>query len=281
MTIFALMLMILMIMMGGIAVDLMRYEARRTALQNTLDRSTLAAASLTQSRDPTAVVNDYFRKAGMSSYLRSVTVTRGLNFRNVQADAEAESNPLFLQMMGITSLDAIGTSDAEQRINNVEIMLVLDVSGSMASNNKLVNLKNAANSFVTSVLTNDLDHKISIGIVPFNGQVNLGPTVRGKFTTTDLNGLAGGTAVQAGVDCVDLPASVYASYAIATNTALSMTSNVDTYSGSGTSHPNEANKWCPTVNGATYYAGNPPGTGGNIVRLPQQNIAIIGSTSTG
>src|SRR5215204_2390536 len=41
--IFALMMSLLMIMMGGIAVDVMRYETRRTSLQNTLDRSTLAA----------------------------------------------------------------------------------------------------------------------------------------------------------------------------------------------------------------------------------------------
>ncbi len=275
MTIFALMFLMLMIMMGGIAVDLMRFEARRTALQNTLDRSTLAAASLTQVRDPAAVVSDYFRKAGMSSYLRSVTVTRGLNFRNVQADAAAETNPMFMTIMGITSFVAFGASDAEQRINNVEIMLVLDVSGSMATNSKLVNLKTAANAFVTSVLTNDVEHKISIGIVPFNGQVNLGPTLRGRFTMADQNGLTGGTAVQAGVDCVDLPTSVYSSYAIPTTTALSMTTNVDTYSGSGTSTPREANKWCPTVNGAVYYAGNPPGSGGNIVRLPQQDIATL------
>ena len=45
--IFGMMLAVLMIMMGGIAVDVMRYESRRTSLQNALDRSTLAAAALT------------------------------------------------------------------------------------------------------------------------------------------------------------------------------------------------------------------------------------------
>ncbi|MEO6299216.1 MAG: pilus assembly protein TadG-related protein, partial [Paracoccaceae bacterium] len=89
--IFALMLVMLMLMMGGVAVDVMRYEARRTALQNTLDRSTLAAASLSQDLDPTAVVNDYFLRAGLKQYLKSVTVTEGLNFRNVAADAVADS----------------------------------------------------------------------------------------------------------------------------------------------------------------------------------------------
>ena len=259
-TIFALMFMALMIMMGGIAVDVMRYEARRTALQNTLDRSTLAAASLTQDREPAAVVNDYFRKAGMLSYLRSVTVTQGLNFRNVMADANVETDPIFLHLTGITSMDAYGLSDAEQRINNVEIMLVLDVSGSMGSNSKLTNLKNAANAFVQTVLTNDVEHKISIGIVPFNGQVNLGPTLKTYFNIIDANNTAG-------VDCVDLPAAAYAQFAIPTTLALSMTANADTYSSSGGSTPSEGNKWCPAQP-------NSPASG-NTVRMPQQDAATL------
>lgn len=271
-TIFGLMFLILMIMMGGIAVDLMRYESKRTALQNTLDRATLAAASLTQDRDAETVVRDYFRKAGMTDELRSITVTQGLNFRNVEADADVETNPAFMHLMGISSMDAYGLSQAEQRINNVEIMLVLDVSGSMASNSKLTNLKNAANAFVSSVLTNDVEHKVSIGIVPFNGQVNLGPTLKSYFTLTDANGTTG-------VDCVDLPASAYVSYAIPRDLALSMTANADTYSGSSATAPAETNKWCPTVNTAVsptvYYTGNPAGSGGNIVRMPQQDIATL------
>jgi hypothetical protein len=141
----------------------------------------------------------------------------------------------------------------------------------MASNNKLVNLKNAAKQFVSAVLTNDVEHKISIGIVPFNGQVNLGPTLKPYFTLTDSNSLDG-ISTQPGVDCVDLPASAYGSYAVSTNAPLSMTANVDTYSGSSGTAPSEANKWCP---GATTYTGNPAGSGGNIVRMPQQDIATL------
>lgn len=273
-TIFALTFLILMVMMGGIAVDVMRYETRRTSLQNTLDRSTLAAASLTQDRDAKTVVDDYFRKSGDLSYLRSVTVTQGMNFKNVSAVADAETNPMFLNLMGIKTMDAYGVSTAEQRINNVEIMLVLDVSGSMASNNKLVNLKSAANKFVQTVLTNDVEHKISIGIVPFNGQVNLGPSLMGYFTMADSNSLDG-INPQAGVNCVDLPASVYNTYAIPTTTPLSMTSNVDTYSGSSATTPAETNKWCPAGNASGYYTGNPAGSGGNIVRMPQQDVATL------
>ena len=264
MTIFAMTFMMLMIMMGGIAVDVMRYETRRTQLQNTLDRSTLAAAALTQMRQPEAVVNDYFRKAGVLSYLKSVTVTQGINFRNVRANADGDTNPLFLHLMGINSLDAYGLSDAEQRINNVEIMLVLDVSGSMASNNKLLNLQNAAKDFVSTVLTNDVEHKISIGMVPFNGQINLGPTLMAKYNTIYPNN---GTSQ----DCVDLPVAVYTNKYIDRVTPLAITAAGDTWSGTATSAsfqpiannlPFMSNEWCPSKPG-------------NIVRTPGQSIATL------
>ncbi|MEI6098970.1 MAG: Tad domain-containing protein, partial [Alphaproteobacteria bacterium] len=77
--IFGLMLFILMLMIGGLAVDLMRHENTRTRLQNTLDRSVLAAASLNQTRPPADVVRDYMLKAGLTEQLDSVQVTGNLS----------------------------------------------------------------------------------------------------------------------------------------------------------------------------------------------------------
>ena len=54
-------LFVIMAFMGGLAIDLMRYEQTRTSLQNTLDRATLASASLSQTLDPDQVVSDFHR----------------------------------------------------------------------------------------------------------------------------------------------------------------------------------------------------------------------------
>lgn len=264
--VFGMMLFLLMIMMGGIAVDLMRYESTRTSLQNTLDRSTLAAASLTQALDPESVVDDYFLKAGLSQYLRSVSVDEGMNYRQVTADATADARPMFLQMLGIDQFDANGHSQAEQRINNVEIVLVLDVSGSMASNSKIQNLKTAADEFIDTVMSSDGEGKISIAIVPFNGQVNLTTTLASKYNIQYPSGAAN-------VNCVDLPTSVYTDASMSRTTPMSATANADTYSSSSTANsfqsytsssstPNSANLWCPPLPG-------------NVVRLPAQDIATM------
>lgn len=278
-TIFAFTLFMLMVMMGGLAVDLMRFEATRTTLQNTLDRATLASASLTQTLDPKSVVHDYFDKAGMTSYLNNVTVTEGMNFRNVVADASADSQPYFMHLIGQDKLDAKGHSMAEQRVNNVEITLVLDVSGSMGSNNRLTNLKTSAREFVDTVLSSDAEEKISVAIVPFNGQVNLGTDLKAQYSN-----LVNDPGVT-NVNCVDLQHTLYNDMSIPTDTRLSMTAHADTYSNtSGTysyvdytntssaigydSTYNRLNAWCPPLSG-------------NVVRLPSRSISTLQSQING
>lgn len=271
-TVFAMCFFVLMVMMGGLAVDLMRYETTRTTLQNTLDRATLAAASLSQQLDAEVVVEDYFDKALMSDYLKAISVEEGLNYREVTADAEAETKPFFMHMIGIDEMDAAGHSMAEQRMTNVEIVLVLDVSGSMSTmspNNKtrMQNLKDAANEFVETVLNSDDENRITISLVPFNGQVNLGPLLRGKFNATYQHGVAN-------VNCVDLPSSVYSDTGISRTTPLPMTAHADTYStttrnssyysrtDSNNATVNPANRWCP------------PSTS-NIVMLPTNSVSEL------
>ena len=265
--VFALCLFIAMTMFGGLAVDVMRYETVRTKLQNTLDRSTLAAASLTQDMDAETVVNEYFAKAELSQYLKDVNVNEGINYREVTADALAATNPLFLHMIGINDLDAPGHSMAEQRITNVEIVLVLDVSGSMGSNSRLVNLKTAAKEFVDTVLSSDGEDRISIAIVPFNGQVNLGADLRAKFAVTDGPNVTN-------VNCVDLPPATYNTLALPTTTSLPMTAYADSYSttNKSSSHTAPTNNSYATVNTGNVWC---PASSANIVRLPSNNAATL------
>jgi Flp pilus assembly protein TadG len=264
--IFALMLSILMLMVGGIAVDVMRYESRRTSLQNTLDRSTLAAASLTQDMNPEAVVNDYFLKAGLAEYLTSVTVTESMTSREVSATASADTGPLFLKMMGIDEFDANGLSTAEQTINNVEISLVLDVSGSM-SGTKIANLRAAAASFVQTVLAGDDDHHVSVSIVPYNAQVNLDPALREKFQATHVHDVAD-------VNCLELPDSVFSTTRMPRNLNLPMfafadiaysTSKVDAFVS-----PRDATYGVPQYDN-TFCKQNT----NNMVRLPNNDLAEL------
>lgn len=269
--IFALVLFLLMAMMGGFAVDLMRYEDSRTALQNTLDRCTLMAASLDQRLDPKSVVTDCVDKAGFGSALENVDVVQSLNSRSVVTSGRVATNPFFMHLIGINKFDALGSAGAKQAITNVEISLVLDVSGSMAGT-KIANLKTAATEFVDNMLANDPNHRISIAVVPYNAQVNLGSVLREKYQAVNLHGVAD-------VNCLELPPAVFATPGIPRNVDLPMMAYAD--QAYGTNQTNAAVSPTSSYALPNYSAAFCTKQPSNIVRLPSQNATTLKSQING
>ena len=193
-TLFGIMMFILMVVVGGIAIDIMRYETQRVQLQYTLDRAILAAAALNQTLDPEDVVEDYFARSGLERYRLRLEVDEGVNYRTVSATAEMDINTMFMDMFGVNALTSPAYGQAEERVRNVEISLVLDVSGSMGwaaadGRTKLQNLQDAANTFVATVMeANDYaldDMLVSVSIVPYNGFVNAGSEINSVFNISN------------------------------------------------------------------------------------------------
>lgn len=185
--IFGLFCFVMMLLLAGVALDLMRFEERRTTLQNTMDRAALAAADLEQTLPPKDVVRDYFVKAGLTPPPDSaIIVTQGANndSRRVEIAVTEQLPTWFMNMMGINSLATPASSTAEESIGQLEISLVLDVSGSMNSNNRLINLKPAAKAFVDQIFDAAEPGKVSISIVTYSTQVSLGPDLMAYFNTT-------------------------------------------------------------------------------------------------
>lgn len=221
----------LMVLIGGIAVDVMRFEGRRIALQQTMDRASLAAASLENSLSKTeagakAVVRSYFEAAGIGDELDDddIEVISALNSRTVKVNAKVRSINYFMSILDVPYLQANNVSQAEQRVSNVEIALVLDVSGSMYNQpGRISNLKTAAKEFVDTVLEDDTENKFSIALVPYNGQVNLGPELFSKFTASHKHSYTNSY-------CLDLPTSVYSSTTLSRTTAFPQAPFADIFS---------------------------------------------------
>ena len=129
--IFAVFMVLMILTIGGIGVDLMRSERDRNVLQHTLDRAILSAADLDQTQTPQAVVDYYFETAGLESFLSNVTVDQGINYKMFGAEAQSITTTAFMKMAGVDTLNATAAGVAEERIANVEISMVLDISGSM------------------------------------------------------------------------------------------------------------------------------------------------------
>jgi Flp pilus assembly protein TadG len=172
--IFGLFLFVAMLMITGLAVDIMRTETVRSKLQNALDRAVLAAADMDQDLDPEAVVRDYMAKAGLDAQLIDVTVIDNAMTRLVSAEAEADVSMFFAHWIGIHSMPAPARATASEAISNLEVSLVLDVSGSM-SGSKLAELRSAAEAFSEVLFTTMGPDRVSINIVPYASQVSVPP----------------------------------------------------------------------------------------------------------
>ncbi len=161
---------LVMMIFGGVAIDAMHAELRRTKIQNQLDRAVLAAAKTESNVAAETTVLSYFDAIGLSSTLRGIETDVESNTRRVRATGSESIETLFLELIGEDTLDVGGLAEAQEAVARQEISLVLDISGSMRFGNKMDDLRPAAVSFVQTVLEGS--DQATINLVPYAGQVN-------------------------------------------------------------------------------------------------------------
>lgn len=195
-TIFSLFLFILILMIAGTAVDLIRHERQRVAMQNTLDTAVLAASSVSQDEDPKDIVREYVEKAGFNP--DSVQITAATNYtgnavtsRTVTASSLVTIDTMFMDMMGIGELNSTSQTSAMEGNTKIEIALVLDISGSMnwasadASKTKIEALRSAAKEFVRTVLATNDPNDVAITIIPYNHQVAVPDSIMSRLALNE------------------------------------------------------------------------------------------------
>ena len=164
---------------GGI--DYSRAVSVGAQVQSALDSGVLAASSLTQSRDPQAVVDSYVRAAlaDHPEYIEGMTLTVNsavaTNSRVVDAQLVIDVPTTLLGVVGINDMRIVRTASALEEARNIEISLVLDVSGSM-NGSKISALRTAATEFVEVMLASNPE-LTSISVIPYNGGVRLPASV--------------------------------------------------------------------------------------------------------
>jgi len=174
--VFALTLSSLAAAVGG-GMDYSRSAAVGVELQAALDSGVLAAASLTQERDADEVVRAYVEaalgdQAGLMDALDLVvTATTGLNSREVEAQASVAVPTTLLGIVGINTLTVRREASAVEQVRDIEISLVLDISGSM-NGSKIRAMRDAAEEFVDVVLASN-GERTSVSVIPYNGGVRL------------------------------------------------------------------------------------------------------------
>ena len=176
--------MLPMLVLAGGATDIARHEAYRVQLQDSVDRAVLAAASLTQTRPSEQTVRDYLATLPFIADVKLLfDIKTTLNSREVTVTATYDMPTAFLPLININSIAVNTSATAVERRQNLEISLMLDMSGSMrfrepaSAPTRISLLRPAAKDFIDAMVTPQSAAYTSVSIVPYAGSVNPGAAV--------------------------------------------------------------------------------------------------------
>jgi len=244
---FTLLMFMVMLVGGGMAVDFINYEYRREGVQDALDRGVLAAAALGRDANATSVeeiaaaeeaaietVYAYIRSAGYDPEEIGIVVTPDFTFNSqiVAAISEFSVDTYFLRISGIDTLNGGANATAAVTRNDIEISLVVDISGSMEDSGKIGNLRTAATNFVTDMLDGDRSAYTTISLVPFSAQVRPSSALVNQFNYTPWQNYS---------DCIDFSLTDYESTNISRTAPLTQVQHFR----QGTDRQGNPMKHCP------------------------------------
>ena len=170
----------------GIAVDTSIAYNVRAQLASAVDAAALAGARAFASPNRDTDIQNFFAanfQAGyMGSVLQPLEIVPDNQSRTITVTARATIPTFFMGVLGQHSTDVAATAEATLSSRDVEVALVLDVTGSM-SGSRIASLRSAANELV-DIVVQDLQ-------VPFYSKVALVPYASGVNVGTLANDMRG------------------------------------------------------------------------------------------
>ena len=167
----------------GAAVDFGRAASTRSAMQAALDAGALMLSKDAQTLPPEQVAlkaQDYFKSQFVRPEAQDVQVTTAFaqpqqGSFSLTMTAGATVSTMFSTLIGQSTINLAATSEVLWGIKKLNLVLALDNTGSMQSNQKMTNLKTAAHNLLTT-LKNAAKQPgdIKVAIVPFATDVNAG-----------------------------------------------------------------------------------------------------------
>jgi len=190
----ALMMMMLCVA-AGLVIDAGRAYLVKQRLMNTTDAAGLAIGSAidadSTNAELQAVLDNFFNANFPSGGIGTVTSTAfTYNGSTITVTAEVSVDTTFMQLVNIDNLSVSASTEVEREEDNLEVVLVLDNTGSMGSGGKMNDLKDAADSLVDVLFGSDaISSQVKIGLVPFSATVNIGTSNTTYISDdTDWNG---------------------------------------------------------------------------------------------
>ncbi len=163
----------------AIVIDFSQTLVVKRQLTSAVDSAALSLGTLPEIQDAAALrdkadayITAHYPEKAIGT-LRSDLTSAVRNGDMVSVSATAEVPTAFLGITGKDKWTVTVNSSVFRRENKLEVVLVLDNTGSMAGN-KLTSMKAAANTMVDTLFGQDqVSDKVRIGVVPFANAVNV------------------------------------------------------------------------------------------------------------
>jgi Flp pilus assembly protein TadG len=191
-------------MVGAVAtaVDYSRANAARTAMQAALDSTALMVSKEALDLKSTQVdkkATKYFKAMFDRTDVKNLDLVFDLKINGpgdftVFATAKGKIDTSFAKIFGISQLDLATNAQVRWGYKALELALALDNTGSMASKNKMTELKAAAKNLLATLKKNSkTTDDIKVSIIPFNTVVNIGTEYKDKPWIDYVGGITSAT----------------------------------------------------------------------------------------
>jgi Flp pilus assembly protein TadG len=173
----------------GLSVDGIRAYMLHNRLASAIDAAALAGWRVLSTANVEADVQMYFKANIPSDYLGATVgtpkITADSNGETLTVSASATLPATFLRVFAIDTIPVSVSSRIRRTARGTELALVLDVTGSMWSSNKIGQLRASATDLVNILFgSNEETQTLWISLVPYTATVNLGPTRQSWLTAS-------------------------------------------------------------------------------------------------
>ena len=175
---------------SGLAVDTARGYLMKSRLSYALDSAALAAGRVMYDEDLRDEMVQRFFDANfpngyMSASITGPSISVDTSANTITLDATAHMPTSLMNVLGFSDMDVGGVTEVKLSSRNVEVSLVLDITGSM-SGSRIDDLKTAAHGLIDIIVKDQqTPHFSKMAIVPYAVGVNVGSLasqVRGPVT---------------------------------------------------------------------------------------------------
>lgn len=173
----------------GVSVDMAQAYLVKARLSNALDAAALAGASSGSDNeaDIQAIVNAFMDANYPANRIGNViSVDADLNGDELTVTATARLDTAFMKIFGYDQVDVDAITIVQREVRGLEVVMVLDNTGSMTTDNNIGTLRTATRNFI-EILFESVDDPeyVKVGLVPYASSVNVGPYGLGIDTQGD------------------------------------------------------------------------------------------------